>query len=176
VVLRYALLGLLASRPMSGYELAKLFDGELHVLWSAKHSQIYPELARLLDEGLIRQSATGPRRRRTYAITAAGRSAVRTWLLDSEPDRSVRQEAMLRVLFLWLLEPGQAEAYLRREEELHRAQLAVLREVQRIRPSGPAQKAQHLAREWGLRFEKALADWSAWARKRVADGYLQSPD
>src|SRR5262249_28184727 len=114
--------------------------------------------------------------RRTYAITAAGRSAVRAWLLESEPDRSVRQEAMLRVLFLWLLEPEQAEAYLRREEELHRAQLAVLREVQRIRPSGPAQKAQHLAREWGLRFEKALADWSAWARKRVADGYLHSPD
>jgi len=176
VILRYALLGLLASRPMSGYELAKLFDGELRNVWTAKHSQIYPELARLLDDGLIRQSASGPRRRRTYSITAAGKAALRAWLIESEPDRSYRHEAMLRVLFLWLLEPGQAEAYLRQEEEFHRAQLAVLKEVQRIRPSGPAQRAQHLAREWGLRLEKALADWSAWARKRIADGYLDSPD
>ena len=32
---------------------------------------------------------------------------------------------MLRVLFLWLLEPARAEAYLRQEEEFHRAQLAM---------------------------------------------------
>jgi len=176
VILRFALLGLLAARPMSGYDLAKLFDDDLRNVWSAGHSQIYPELARLLDDGLIRQSASGPRRRRTYTITAAGKAALRGWLLESEPDRSYRHEAMLRVLFLWLLEPAQAEDYLRREEDFHRAQLAVLREVQRIRPSGPAQKAQHLAREWSLRFEKALADWSSWARRRVADGYLDSAD
>src|SRR5262249_34702363 len=115
VVLRYALLGLLAARPMSGYELAKLFDGELQALWTAKHSQIYPELARLLDERLIRQSSSGPRRRKTYAITAAGRAALRAWLLETEPDRSYRHEAILRVLFIWLLDPADAEAYLRRE-------------------------------------------------------------
>jgi DNA-binding PadR family transcriptional regulator len=170
------LLGLLAARPLSGYEIAKLFDGELRNVWTAKHSQIYPELARLSEEGLIRQSATGPRRRKTYTITPAGKSLLKKWLTETEPDRSYRHEAMLRVAFLWLLEPQQAADYLRREEEFHRAQLAVFKEVHRIRPSGPAQKAQHLASEWGLRFERALADWAQWARKRVDEGFINSPD
>ncbi|MBA3728896.1 MAG: PadR family transcriptional regulator, partial [Actinobacteria bacterium] len=43
--LRHALLGLLAERPMSGYDLTKVFDSSLAYVWSAKHSQIYPELA-----------------------------------------------------------------------------------------------------------------------------------
>jgi PadR family transcriptional regulator AphA len=176
VTLRYALLGLLAARPLSGYEIAKLFDGELRNVWTAKHSQIYPELARLSDEGLIRQSASGPRRRKTYTITPAGKAVLKKWLAETEPDRSYRHEAMLRVTFLWLLEPERAAEYLRREEEFHRAQLAVFKEVHRIRPSGPAQKAQHLASEWGLRFERALADWAQWARKRVEEGFINSPD
>jgi PadR family transcriptional regulator AphA len=176
VTLRYALLGLLAARPMSGYEIAKLFDGELRNVWAAKHSQIYPELARLSEAGLIRQSASGARNRKTYSITAAGKTALRKWLLDTEPDRSYRHEAMLRVAFLWLLDPEQAADYLQREEEFHRAQLAVFKEVHRIRPSGPAQRAQHLASEWGLRFERALAEWARWARLRVEEGFLNAPD
>jgi len=63
-----------------------------------------------------------------------------------------------------------------RQEEFHRAQLAVLKEVQRIRPSGPAQRAQHLASEWSVRFERALADWAHWARSRVEEGFIGSPD
>ena len=176
MTLRYALLGLLAARPLSGYELAKLFDGELRNVWAAKHSQIYPELARLSEDGLIRQSSSGARNRKTYSITAAGKTALRKWLLDTEPDRSYRHEAMLRVAFLWVLEPEQAAEYLQREEQFHRAQLAVFKEVHRIRPSGAAQKAQHLASEWGLRFERALADWAQWARKRVEEGFISSPD
>ena len=58
----------------------------------------------------------------------------------------------------------------------HRAQLAVFKEVHRIRPSGAAQRAQHLASEWGLRFERALADWARWARLRVEEGFLNVPD
>ena len=51
--LRHGLLGLLAGRPMSGYELTKTFDGSLRYVWAAQHSQIYPELGRLLAAGLI---------------------------------------------------------------------------------------------------------------------------
>ena len=74
--LRLALLGLIAEQPMSGYELSKRFAGPAHV-WSAKHSQIYPELARLLQAGLIRHAESGPRGRKTYQITEAGLETVR---------------------------------------------------------------------------------------------------
>ena len=51
--LKFAVLGLLNRRPMTGYEIGKEFDYELGQFWNAKHSQIYPELKKLLDEGLV---------------------------------------------------------------------------------------------------------------------------
>ena len=51
--LRYALLGLLADRPYNGWQLLKNFEGSLAYAWPALHSQIYPELARLREAGLI---------------------------------------------------------------------------------------------------------------------------
>ena len=41
--LRYAVLGLLARRPSTGYELTQTFDRSLRTSWHARHSQIYPE-------------------------------------------------------------------------------------------------------------------------------------
>ena len=45
--LGYALLGLLARRPLSGYDLAGQLKVPVVFFWHARISQIYPELARL---------------------------------------------------------------------------------------------------------------------------------
>ena len=52
-VLKYAILGLLNRQPMTGYDIGKEFNYELSEFWHAKHSQIYTELKRLHDEGLV---------------------------------------------------------------------------------------------------------------------------
>ena len=52
--LKYALLGLLCHDNLSGYDLYLEFDKALSEFWSAKHSQIYPELKRLTEEGLVK--------------------------------------------------------------------------------------------------------------------------
>ena len=51
--LKYAILGLLKQKEMTGYDLMKQFESTLCEFWSAKHSQIYPELKKLTDEGNI---------------------------------------------------------------------------------------------------------------------------
>lgn len=51
--LKYAILGLLNRKPMTGYDLSKEFNFQLNEFWSAKHSQIYPELKKLTNEDLI---------------------------------------------------------------------------------------------------------------------------
>ena len=51
--LKYAILGLLNQKEMTGYDLMKQFESTLCEFWSAKHSQIYPELKKLTDEGNI---------------------------------------------------------------------------------------------------------------------------
>ena len=91
--LRHALLGALADHPRTGYELLKHFEQSLAYAWPASHSQIYPELARLLADGLIEQAAIGPRGSKTYAVTDDGVAEVRRWLRETEPSRTVRNEA-----------------------------------------------------------------------------------
>lgn len=166
--LRHALLGLLAERPMSGYDLTKVFDSSLAYVWSAKHSQIYPELARLRDAGLIRQVAAGARGRKEYAITDAGLTEVRRWLQETSPDRTVRDESFLRVFFLWLMEPAKARDYLRGEEEYHRAKLGRYEEIASSPASeDPASRSARITLEAGIRHERTLVDWAAWALRRL---------
>jgi DNA-binding PadR family transcriptional regulator len=170
-VLANALLGLLAIEPMSGYDLTRNFGGSLAYVWSASHSQIYPELARLDAQGLIRVAGRGARRKKTYAITAAGKSVVRRWLTGTEPDRTHRDESFLRVFFLWLLDPPDARDYLGEQASRHRALLA---EYQAIADdhgpvpdlSGP-QLSFRIALEAGIRHEGALLEWAEWAEREL---------
>jgi DNA-binding PadR family transcriptional regulator len=169
VSLRHSLLGLLADEPMSGYDLAKRFRASLWHAWYAQHSQIYPELARLLEQGLIRTEETGSRGRKTYAITEAGLEEVRRWMAEFEPERERgRNPASLRTFFLWLLEADDVEQFLRHEVELHRRQLAEFEQMARgSEASRPAERAAALALEWGIRYERARVEWAEWALERV---------
>ncbi len=166
--LAHALLGLLAEEPMSGYDLTKRFDRSLRYVWSASHSQIYPELARLKERGLIRQATAGPRGRKAYDLTPAGRKEVERWLASPVPERTIREEAFLRVFFLWLLSPEDARGYLREKGAFHRANLAEYEAIKAAEePATPAERSARIALESGIRHERALAEWAEWAVGQV---------
>jgi len=158
--LRFALLGALADQPRTGYELLKHFQQSLAYAWPASHSQIYPELARLLEDGLIEQTGSGARNSKTYAVTDAGIAEVRAWLRDTAPDRRVRSDAALRTFFLWLLEPAEAREQLEGERGYWQG---VLDEFVRIReePTGRNKKARafRIALEGGIRTVEARLAW-----------------
>jgi DNA-binding PadR family transcriptional regulator len=155
---------------MSGYELAQRFEASVGATWSAGHSQIYPELNRLADEGLVEAGEPGPRGRKTYKITGDGRDAVRTWLAETEPDRTVRDEAALRTFFLWLMEPDDARAHVEAELRAAEQALGTLRATAAARrPATPAERSQRIGLEIGLREAQARAEWAVWALERLAE-------
>jgi DNA-binding PadR family transcriptional regulator len=162
--LRHAVLGALADRPRTGYALLKHFQQSLAYAWPASHSQIYPELGRLLEDGLIEQTDAGARNSKTYAVTDAGLAELRHWLRETEPDRRVRSDAALRTFFLWLLEDDEAEAQLERETAYW---TGVLDEFLRIRsePTGRDRKSRtfRIALEGGIRTVEARLEWLEWA-------------
>jgi PadR family transcriptional regulator, regulatory protein AphA len=167
--LRFALLAQLARGPQTGYGLAKSFAGSLNYAWSASTSQIYPELARLREAGLIRQTASGPRGSKVYETTPKGLSDLRQWLRETEPDRGSRNEPLLRIFLLWLLEPREADAYLQRERELLELELEELEGIaEEDDPQTPAEKAAALALELGLRNLRTRIGWVDWALAEVA--------
>ena len=156
MALRYALLGALADQPRTGYELLKHFQQSLAYAWPASHSQIYPELARLLADGLIEQTGSGARNSKTDA----GLGQLRTWLRETEPDRRVRSDGALRMFFLWLLEPDEAREQLEGERAYWRG---VLDEFLRIReePTGHNKKARtfRIALDGGITTVEARLGW-----------------
>src|SRR5260370_3559686 len=96
--LRFAILGLLTRRPATGYDIKRDFDLTIGYAWNAHDSQIYPELRRLEEEGLIRPAATQPdgRRRRTYRVTAEGRKQRTAWLAAPAEPGLPPDELLLR--------------------------------------------------------------------------------
>ncbi len=168
MALKYALLGALADRPRTGYELLKHFEQSLAYAWPASHSQIYPELARLHGDGLIEQTGSGARNSKTYAVTEAGLAETRRWLRESEPDRRVRSDAALRTFFLWLLDRDEARDQLGREWLYWRDRLIELEHIRdRPRGSGRKEQAFKIALEGGIRSIETRLEWLAWAETEL---------
>ncbi len=168
--LRFALLGLLADRPHNGWQLLKHFEGSLAYAWPALHSQIYPELARLRATGLIEQTGEGPRGAKEYSLTATGRQEVERWLRETSPGRNGRDEALLRVFFLWLLEPDEAAAYLDREAEHQRRLLAELEGIAASTVIADAKDETYwLALDYGLRITRTRIEWAEDSARAVRD-------
>jgi PadR family transcriptional regulator, regulatory protein AphA len=170
VSLRYALLGLLAHQPASGYDLLGTFRSSLAHVWPATQSQVYTELGRLTDTGLLTVGAEGPRGRREYTITAAGRADLDAWLTDDTISPPQRSELLLHVFFLGLTDRARARRYLARQAELAEQRLARLRETEsRVDwDDGPLSTHGRLAFEYGLRLAAMQRDWAQWAATELA--------
>ena len=81
-VLPYLLLFLVTQAPFSGYDIRLMFQSSPVGRFSDSPGAIYPALARLEKRGWATSRAEkGRRRRRTYSATAAGRKALRQWLV-----------------------------------------------------------------------------------------------
>ena len=154
--LRYSILGLLARQPSTGYELSQKFDASLRTAWHASHSQIYPELARLEEAGLVEVVERGARGSKTFAITDEGRADLRRWLVEAEPDRSQRNEGALRLFLGQLLPAADRRAVFARDASYVEAESAHLRELRdKLEPGEPFAAQVDL----GLRINEVLLAW-----------------
>ncbi|MFI6844515.1 PadR family transcriptional regulator [Kitasatospora sp. NBC_00085] len=171
--LRHALLGLLVDRPASGYDLLKEFESSLALAWPATQSQVYTELTRLDDSGLITVSAHGPRGRKEYALTAEGLAELQHWLTETTPTQHARSDLLLRVFFLGVLTPAQGRDYLRwlaRISERHQERLQAAEEEIGRGDGDPAVHSR-IALEYGLRFNAMRREWAEWAEGQIRDGH-----
>ena len=175
--LRHAVLGLLAERPSSGYDLLKRFDSSLAFVWPAKQSQVYAELGKMSEAGLIEVTGTGARNRREYGITDAGRAELRRWLTEPGVEMVFRSAALLRVFFLWALPREEGAAFLQdfaRHNEDRQANLERIRD-QAEWVGDPVQVCQWLALEFGIRGSEAASQWAAWAAERLDEHLPEKP-
>jgi PadR family transcriptional regulator AphA len=150
-------LGLLAGRPRSGYDIKAAVDRSTRFFWAASYGQIYPELRRLEAEGLIEgeDSPTGGRRRRVYKLTPAGRTALVEWLLGSTVTIELRDESLLRLFFADALPKEQALMLLEGRKRGHEQYLEILRAIDAVPGQDPP--FVDLVLRWGIAFN----EWGA---------------
>jgi DNA-binding PadR family transcriptional regulator len=168
--LGFALLGLLAQRPHTGYALASRMREPVGYFWTAVHSQIYPELSRLESDDLVTHTVIdgpGPRPTKEYALTAAGRAALRDWIESPVKPPPARDEFMLRVFCLGLVDRESARHLVERERERHVERLTEY-ERHEIEFGSPPPRAgattfgAYATLRAGLSYERHLIDYCDW--------------
>jgi DNA-binding PadR family transcriptional regulator len=99
-----ALLGLLDHRPMTGYDLKKMLDHPIGFFWVAQMSQIYRELNKLEEKGLVKSEIEPQEKRpdrKVYQITKEGQETFLHWL-NKFPNRLselYRSRFLMRIFF-----------------------------------------------------------------------------
>jgi PadR family transcriptional regulator AphA len=167
----YVILGLLRVRPLSGYEIKQWVDRSTRFFWAASYGQIYPELRRLEDAGLVaRESAPqGQRQRNVFRLTKEGEGVLREWLLAPEVGYEYRDLGLLKLFLAEGLSMDEQLELVSRIADHHRAVLERLREVERLLPAD-AGYPRTLVLEWGLALHEFNVQWFEQARRRVKRG------
>lgn len=170
-----AILGMLAIRPFTPYELSKHFDRSLGRMWPRARSKLFEAPKRLADAGLARAAAgaTGRRPRTEYSITAKGRRALSAWLAQPGAGPNVEFEALLKVFFAEHGTKAAVVANLEGARDWARAEIDEHLSVGRayLSKTGPFQEraatvivSGRFLAEFALMVER----WATWALDTVA--------
>lgn len=156
----YVILGMVSREPRSGYEIKGLVDDTTRFFWAASYGQIYPELKRLSEAGMVEgvDAPRGDRKRTVYAITAAGEEALKGWLRRPPATSEMREEGLLKLFFAGALPAEEAIPTLRTMRERRIEVAARLRgmEPQALEKEDPFPL---MVLRGGIEFNEWFADW-----------------
>ena len=159
------ILGMLAFGMDTGYDIKQLVDKSTRHFWAASYGQIYPELRRLEQQGLIRgrSEPIGGRERKVYELTDEGAKALRDWLgSGEEPLYEVRDEGLLKMFFSDLAPERRLEIVRAIRERMER-KLAQLQALGTPSRSGPG-----LTLSLGMEVTRVYIDWCEATERRLA--------
>lgn len=166
----YVILGMVSREPRSGYEIKAVVDETTRFFWAASYGQIYPELKRLSEAGLVEgiDASRGERKRSVYAITADGEKELRAWLRKAPATSEMREEGLLKLFFAGVLPPEEAVATLRAMREQRLGLAARLRSME---PKALAKEDPFplMVLRGGIEFNEWFADWCERMERRLLE-------
>lgn len=143
---------------MTGWELVATAEERIGAFWSLTRSQVYRELAAMATTRLVEAGELGPRDRRPYAITAAGRTAFRRWIETVPAPEQIRYPLLLALGFGEHLSRGTLARFLEVHRAAHEERLAQYRaEAPTVRARGGVYAAAVL--DFGIHYEEAVLAW-----------------
>ncbi|MDP9181439.1 MAG: PadR family transcriptional regulator [Actinomycetota bacterium] len=147
----YGLLGMLATRSWTGYELTQQVRRSLRFVWPTSEGHLYREQKKLVALGwaTVTDEPVGRRTRQRYAITPAGRKALRAWLATVPEEPHLQVEGVLRAFYANHAGPEVLAASMRATAASAREMLAELHGFveEYLAEGGPVEMLEQGARE-----------------------------
>jgi DNA-binding PadR family transcriptional regulator len=163
----YVILGMLGLGARTGYDVKGIVDQSTRFFWNASYGQIYPDLSRLEQLGLVKGklAPTGGRKRKEYELTAAGRRALVEWAAGPADMPVLRDESLLKLFFADALPLEQALEQIRSRRAGHEEFLAFLRQVE-AESTGELPFA-NLVLQYGIEYAEFNIEWCRRQEKRL---------
>ncbi len=166
----YVILGLVSREARSGYEIKATVDNTTRFFWAASYGQIYPELRRLSEAGLIEgiDASRGDRKRTVYAITTDGEAELKDWLRKPPEISEMREEGLLKLFFAGALKPAEAVETLR---SMRRRRIELSEQLRALEPEKTELNDPFplMVLRAGIEFNEWFADWCERMEKQLLE-------
>jgi len=154
-----SLLGFLHWGSLTGWDLAGTAQEVIGDFWSLTRSQVYRELAWMAEAGLVEAGERGPRDRRPYTVTNAGREAFRTWVEREPGPETIRFPLLLTIGFGRHVPPDRLARFVHRHRTVHADRLAAYEDQAAAMDAAPPDIYAKSTLEFGVRYERAVLEW-----------------
>ena len=167
--IKYAILGFLSWRSLTGYELKQLFAQSATLAWSGNSNQIYTPLVELHKEGLvsltIQPQETRPSRK-VYTLTPKGLEALKSWVVSTPEPPVQKNTFLLQLAWADQLDAEEMDALFAAYEEQLQTQLLLFR-GRMLRQDSP-QRTPRETTLWNMIAENWLSFYEnelGWAQR-----------
>lgn len=155
-----SLLGFLHDGPLTGWDLSQVAEASIGAFWSLSRSQVYRELSRMEEVGLVEARAPGSRDRKPYELTQEGRTAFRDWAAEPPRDENIRFPLLLAVALGRHVDDAVLAGHLAEHRERHERRLAdYQQEWSAANASGQSDSYAMATLAFGIAYEQMVLDW-----------------
>ncbi|MBD3885359.1 PadR family transcriptional regulator [Phormidium tenue FACHB-886] len=173
MALSHAILATLLNQPCSGYDLRKRFEGSVGFFWQASFQQIYRELSKLEEQGLLSSETIHQQNRpdkKVYQMTEVGKDYLKAWIAEPCSITPSRDDLLVKVFAGYLVPMETFLAELRQHCKQHQERLTVYRQIEQqffVNPESLPleEKFRYLTLLNGIRYE---SEWLAWYEEAIA--------
>jgi DNA-binding PadR family transcriptional regulator len=182
MALQHAIMTALLEDEMSGYELAKAFDSSLGFFWRASHQQIYQELKKLSDKGLLAKEVVpqaGKPNKIVYGLTGSGRIVMDQWVYQESKVQEGKDDLLVKLYNLSGDNTPQLMMELEQRRELAMQRLYLYEKIRRGHYQDPVslpvrRRGVYLALAWGIASSEQFLQWCDTALQMLATS--EGPD
>lgn len=167
---RYVILGLLAHEPMTGYSIKKKIESSISNFYDISYGQIYPELARLEEQGLVVMKEDTNENgivRKVYSITVDGYSQLQDWIAKPVEEEKIHYDILLKLFFGGQISVGENIEHIKAFRDRAATKLEMFEEFEatlRILLGESVDHAYYLLTVmFGKKAYKAYLEWADYA-------------